>query len=245
MKSKTELNKITNDVIRKFQHTTQSSMATQEVNGTFNTTLISRVKSSTSTSPSDGAPFSTNLWSTNSKIGWMHPTVTRLLWSCLVLNHEDGNFNAIFILLFTSEGLGVHHMLPEHNADHKTFEKRLQQLALQVQQLSKKSLVIWFHQNPVIQMFQSSDTGHFSNFITPDLVDQYNVIAKRVFRLHKQIMKLKWIIQMNKVHYLLKGKRKFCSGTRVNPWAENTSAAARSTSDSKGKNIIAARISFT
>lgn len=80
-----------------------------------------------------------------------------------------------------AKGMSVHHMLKENGIDHLAYEERLLGSLDGLQNLIRRhgTKVVWMKQPPTGEFF--GPNGHYNTMIHARKIEQYNLIASRVF----------------------------------------------------------------
>ena len=81
-------------------------------------------------------------------------------------------------MLFT--GFSVHHMAAFSWDGQRSFEQGLERLAPLLSQLTVRTRVVWWTQNPIIEAY--SDSKEYGSVITVRKLFEYERSARRVFR---------------------------------------------------------------
>ena len=76
-------------------------------------------------------------------------------------------------------GFGGHHMDKQNPHSNVEYENLLTNLVPLLKSLTAKSLIIWMHQNPIIE---TSVPGAISQNPTNRKYDGYNVLARRLLK---------------------------------------------------------------
>lgn len=86
------------------------------------------------------------------------------------------------------QGMTVWHMLREHGANYRLYEKKLSELGPLLGQLANVSQVIWLQQYPSVDFY--GDIGRSNTAVVLEKIDGYNKITRRI---------LEWVIKSKKI----------------------------------------------
>jgi len=78
-------------------------------------------------------------------------------------------------------GVGSHHMIHYNRDNHRWFRQELERLAPVLNKLTRRTRVVWWTQNPVIEYFTGPNS--FGSQVTDQKLTEYERSARKILRL--------------------------------------------------------------
>jgi hypothetical protein len=97
----------------------------------------------------------------------------------VVGNRRFSNRSCKAILSFVKSGWSPHHM--EEGGDaHINYENDLKGIVPKLRELSKRTRIVWLHQNPIIE--SCSDKRTITRAASQEKIDNYNLVARQILK---------------------------------------------------------------